>query len=307
MSDKAFDRLKTSWNEKHTGLSNAHRMQILEEGTKWTKIGVEPDKAQAIEAQKFTVDDCARIFQIPPHKIGSMEFSKYNNVEQLQIDFVCTTMLYWFRKWEQEVNHKLFMPAERGRMFCEILADAALRGNTEARTAFYASGRQWGYLSINDIRAKENLNPIGPAGDIYLDPLNMVPAGSLLPPEPELEVSPSDEPPTNEPDGEDDPVRTAHRAMLAGQWRRIITQRINGTQKGIKPDFWISHAAYARKVLTDAARVYASVCRADAAKADAAVDAVVREWTASNRAVTIEDAESLAEQLMQQIGGKHAG
>src|SRR4030042_2067569 len=96
-------------------------------GSKSTAPGSSPT-AQALAVQNGNVDDCARIFQIPPHMLGSMEFSKYNNVEQLRLDFYCTTMLYWFRTWEQEVNRKLFMPSEQGTMFAEILADALVRG-----------------------------------------------------------------------------------------------------------------------------------------------------------------------------------
>jgi len=304
MSDAAFKRLKESWNERHTGLSNAHRMQILEEGTKWNKIGIEPDKAQALEVMKWTVDDCSRIFQIPPHKLSSMEFSKYNNVEQLQIDFVCTTMLYWFRKWEQEVNYKLFMPAERGRMFCEILADAALRGNTEARTAFYASGRQWGYLSINDIRAKENLNPIGPAGDMYLDPLNMVPAGTLTPPAKE-------EPPVKDPvdpidpvDPADDPSRAAHRGLLVAQCRRIVTKQIRATRdRACGEAWWQRHRQWACEVLTGAVTAYAETRSHRAAEVAEVLSAVTAEWFVEDMPLGDDYAEAIAEDIMQRMGG----
>lgn len=308
MSDKAFDRLKTSWNEKHTGLSNAHRMQILEEGTKWTKIGVEPDKAQAIEAQKFTVDDCARIFQIPPHKIGSMEYSKYNNVEQLQIDFVCTTMLYWFRKWEQEINYKLFMPSERGRMFCEILADAALRGNTEARTAFYAAGRQWGYLSINDIRAKENLNPIGPAGDIYLDPLNMAPAGSLLPPK-TLEPGSSPAKRDDDPDEPDDTVGKAYRDLLASQCRRIVTKQSGQMRnsRGVTDAWWDKHLQWARALLTECVAAYAETCQVDQERQQSVLDGILSDWFCQGVSLRDGDAEAIADDIIERIGGHHAG
>ncbi|MEN6336794.1 MAG: phage portal protein, partial [Phycisphaerales bacterium] len=285
----------------HTGLSNAHRMQILEEGTKWNKIGIEPDKAQALEVMKWTVDDCSRIFQIPPHKLSSMEFSKYNNVEQLQIDFVCTTMLYWFRKWEQEVNYKLFMPAERGRMFCEILADAALRGNTEARTAFYASGRQWGYLSINDIRAKENLNPIGPAGDTYLDPLNMVPAGTLTPPAKE---EPQAKDPIDPVDPADDPSRAAHRGLLVAQCRRIVTKQIKATRDRVCGDaWWQRHRQWACEVLTGAVTAYGETRLHRAAEVAEVLSAVTAEWFVEDMPLRDDDAEAIAEDIMQRMGG----
>lgn len=286
LSDSAYKRLKECWHEEHEGLSNAHRLQILEEGMKFNAIGVDPDKAQALEVQKWNVDDCSRIFQIPPHKLGSMEFSKYNNVEQLQLDFMCTTMLYWFRKWEQEINYKLFAPRERRNLFVEILADGMLRGNTEARTKYYAAGRQWGFLSINDIRAKENLNPIGPEGDNYLDPLNMKPAGSP------------------DPDKNDDDVTRAYRALLAGQWSRVLRRVAKAAARGISNGFWSEQRTAARRDLLEAVRTWAVVTRA--VNAEAVLDEVLGETLCENSAVHEDHAEALARRLMERMGGNHA-
>ncbi len=299
MSDAAFKRLKESWNEQHTGLSNAHRMQLLEEGTKWAKIGIEPDKAQAIEAQKFTVDDCARIFQIPPHKLQSMEFSKYSNVYDLNSDFYCSTMLYWFRKWEQEINYKLLMPSERGSLFVEILVDALLRGNVEARTAFYASGRQWGYLSINDIRAKENMNPIGPEGDVYLDPLNMVPAGTL--PAAPTKEEPSN-PPQDDPDPAEDPVRKAHHDLLAGQLRRIIRTQNGANGKREDPQWWDKHRAWAASLLQDSAIACAAVRGLGNDVVSQIVQIVLTTKMGPSIKLTESDANRLADELTHAIG-----
>lgn len=299
LGDKALKHLKESWEKEHGGLSQAHRLQILEEGMKWHETGVDPQKAQALEVQKWTVDDCSRIFQIPPHKLGSMEFSKYNNVEQLQIDFICTTMLYWFRKWESEVNYKLFTTRERNKLFAEILVDAALRGNTEARTAYYQAGRQWGFLSINDIREKENMNPIGPAGDVYLDPLNMVPAGTL----------PKDgdgQGPWNDGEGgkakgagkakDDDPVRASHRALLVSAWRRVLTtlEETHSAEKARK---------LARKILPEPLLAYGSFHRLSAASVNSLLEASLAKLDNTG---TGHDAGRLADELMAAIGGNHA-
>ena len=140
-----------------------------------------------------------------------MDRATFSNIEEQNIDFVNQTMLYWFKKWEQECNYKLFSPAEQNTMFCEILADGLLRGNTKARYEAHNIGRNAGFLSVNDIREKENMNGIGPDGDIYLEPLNMKKAGE---PDPEPEPQPEPEPDNDEPD---DDVRFAHRDMLTTQ------------------------------------------------------------------------------------------
>lgn len=289
LSEKALKHLAESWERNHQGLSKAHRLQILEEGMKWQGTSVDPQKAQALEVQKWTVDDCARIFQIPPHKLGSMEYSKYANVYELNNDFYCSTMLYWFRKWESEVNYKLFLPSEQGRLFAEILVDALLRGNMEARTAYYTAGRQWGFLSINDIRGKENMNPIGPAGDIYLNPLNMVPAG------------------TNPEDFKSDgPARNAHRTLLASQWRRIMTKQENANGQRSGTDWWERHRIWAGAILQNAIMAYATVRGVDRAAALGAMQRTIERFVDPAVSLAKFRPEWLADELMNEIGGSCA-
>src|SRR5690606_3509581 len=98
------------------------------------------------------------------------------------LGFVIYTMRPWLIRIEQEINRKLFPEYEWDRYYTEFLIDGLLRGDVQARTLFYQSRRQWGYMSANDIRELENMNPI-PGGDVYLQPLNMIPAGQ--PPEAE--------------------------------------------------------------------------------------------------------------------------
>lgn len=292
LGDKAYARLKESLKLEYGGLSKAHRLMILEEGMKLNKTGVEPEKAQALEVQKWTVDDCSRIFQIPPHKLGSMEFSKYNNVEQLQLDFICTTMLYWFKKWEQECNYKLFMPSERGRLFCEILVEGLVRGDMKSRYESYNIGRNAGFLCVDDIREKENMNPLPDGkGQIFLEPLNMKPAGT-------------EDPPTPSDDG--DAMRAAHRRWLTCQWQRIITKQVNALANGANGDFYNRHRDYARKLLAEPAGAYADHRGLDTARVQAVLDAVITEQINPQRRLDPSQAGLLAERIIEQMGGHYA-
>jgi len=267
----AAQRLKEDWQTAHNGLKKAHRLQVLEEGMKWNATGVDPEHAQALEVQKYTVDDCARIFNIPPHKLASMEHATFSNIEEQNIDFYSSTMLYWFKKWEQEVNYKLFLPSEQKTHFAEILVDALLRGSAETRSKLYASGRMWGYMSINDIHRLENMNPIGPEGDVYLDPANMRPAGTL-PAEPEPV-----------PPVEDD-VRTVLRGMIVDQFKRIVAK--NGKYKPEWP----------RKILIQPVRAYALASGSPEDNTCDLIDAVMRD-------VGHGDAEQFADRVIQLLGG----
>ena len=281
LSTEVKKDLKASWNEAHQGISQAHRIQILEEGMKFNKIGIDPEQAQALEVQKWTVDDCSRIFNMPPHMLGSMEHSKYNNVEQLELEFVKRTMLYWFRKWECECNYKLFMPSsEYGKIFCEILYEGLLRGDVKTRYECYNIGRNSGWLSVNDIRSKENMNSIGPAGDIYLEPLNMKEAGSN----------------NQQDDKQDDDLREVFRSLLNGHWLRAI-KGFNGNSK--------ENRKRVMQILREPVAAYAAVVKRD----DNAIDifnTMVDEMINDKEKITIYDADRLADMTLARIGGDNA-
>jgi len=173
LSDEAYKRMTSSWNEAHMGLSNAHRAAILEEGTGIEKIGVPPEDAQFLETRKFQTTEIARLYRIPPHMLADLDRATFSNIEQQSLEFVMYTMAPWLARWEQEISRSLLLERERSIYFAEFLVDGLLRGDIASRYGAYAIGRQWGWLSANDVREKENMNP-REGGDGYLSPLNMV-------------------------------------------------------------------------------------------------------------------------------------
>lgn len=176
LSDPAYQRYKQEIREKHEGLSKSHRIMVLEEGLKFHQVTIPPEEAQFLETRKFQVSEIARIFRIPPHMLGDLERATFSNVEQQSIDFVVHTIRSWLVRWEQAIRSKFFTVSERRQgVFAEFLVDGLLRGDTQSRYAAYAIGRQNGWLSANDIRERENMNPIE-GGDIYLVNGNMLPA-----------------------------------------------------------------------------------------------------------------------------------
>lgn len=174
LTDKAHDNLKKSWEQKHQGLENAHRVAILEEGLEWQQIGIPPEDSQYIETRKFQNHEIARIYRMPPHMIAEMENATFSNIEEQSISYVVRTLRPWLVRWEQEINNSLFGKTNNN-YFAEHLVEGLLRGDIESRYNAYAVGRNWGWLSANDVREKENMNPIE-NGDIYLVPQNMQPA-----------------------------------------------------------------------------------------------------------------------------------
>jgi HK97 family phage portal protein len=178
LSEPAKKNLRESFNARHRGVDRAHNVGILEEGMTYTPLGVPPDDAQFLESRKFQVAEIARWFQIPPHMLGDLERATFSNIEQQQIDYHTGTLRRWLVRWEQEFNRKVVL--QSGSQFVEHTIDGLLRGDIESRYQAYAVGRQWGWLSADDVRSKENMNPLpDEAGQIYLVPINMAPADRI--------------------------------------------------------------------------------------------------------------------------------
>jgi len=176
LSDDAFKRFKEDIRGTYEGLGKAHRLMFLEQGSKFHQITVNPNESQFIETRKFQVEEIARFFNVPPHMIMHMEKATYNNVEQQNINYVQYSLSSELKNWEQEIKKSLIMPGARALSYAKFNVDGLLRGDIKTRYFAYAQGRSWGFLSVNDIREKEDMNPIGPKGDIYLSPTNMTAA-----------------------------------------------------------------------------------------------------------------------------------
>lgn len=170
------DKVRESWNAGFAGSSNAHKVAVLEEGMKYTPISISPEQAQFLETRKFQIDEIARIFRVPPHMIGDLEKSSFNNIEQQSLEFVKYTLDPWVSRWEQSIVKTLFSTEEKKTYFVKFNVDGLLRGDYESRMNGYATARQNGWMSANDIRELEQLDriPEEEGGDLYLVNGNMI-------------------------------------------------------------------------------------------------------------------------------------
>ena len=179
LKDDAFQRLKKELKDNYQGGMNTGTPMLLEAGGEFQAFTIKPADAQLIENKKFQIEDIARIYRVPLHLIQNLDKATNNNIEHQSLEFVMYTMLPWFKRWEENINMQLLTPAERrAGFYVEFKLDGLLRGDAASRARAYALGRQWGWLSVNDIRKLENLSPIV-NGDIYLEPLNMGEAGKV--------------------------------------------------------------------------------------------------------------------------------
>lgn len=171
------ERFMAAWKRANTG-AGAHSDKLLEHGMGYDAHGVANNEAQFLETLKECAIELSRYWGVPPHKIGILDRATFSNIEQQALEFVIDTLMPWLVTWEQAiVNDLILQPG----LFAEFNVGGLLRGDIKTRFEAYAKARQWGWLSVNEIRALENRNGIGPAGDVYLEPLNMIEVGEDRP------------------------------------------------------------------------------------------------------------------------------
>jgi len=168
-------RIRESWQSTFGGSSNAHKVAVLEEGMQYKPISMSPSDAQFLETRKFQIDEIARIFRVPPHMVGDLEKSSFSNIEQQSLEFVKYTLDPWVSRWEQGLMRSLLTEEEKKKYFVKFNVDGLLRGDYQSRMNGYATARQNGWMSANDIRELENLDriPTELGGDLYLINGNM--------------------------------------------------------------------------------------------------------------------------------------
>jgi HK97 family phage portal protein len=176
LGEEAATRLRTSFESMYRGASNAGRVAVLEEGLKWTQVSVSPDDAQMLESRKFSVEQIARIFCVPPPMLGHMEGANYAAVNELGRWFIQYSIVPWLRRWETTIERSLLSSEARRSIEIEFDADELLRGDMLSRWQSYRIMRETGAASANEIRKWEHINPRkDPGGDEYLTPANMMP------------------------------------------------------------------------------------------------------------------------------------
>lgn len=176
LEDDEVSIIRRRWKEIYGDSSDPNAVAILEGGVEATTIGVEPQKAQMTETQRNAVQNSARMFNAPPSRVGDHSNSTMNNVEHQGIEFVTYTMMPITVCFESAVNARCFTEREKDQgLFYEMSLEMLLRGDTQSRYTAYGQAIKDGWLVRNEVRRRENLNPIEGL-DEPLYPLNMGPA-----------------------------------------------------------------------------------------------------------------------------------
>jgi HK97 family phage portal protein len=159
--------------EKVAGLANSHSVMVLDGGSTYQSIGLPKDVSQTLETRMFQKQEMAMFYGIPPFMIGDTEKSTSwgTGIEQQTIGFITFSMLYWFTIWEEQLSASLLSPDEREEYYFEFNADALMRGDSSAKSAYYKNLWQIGGISINEIAKKENMAQVK-GGDERFIPVN---------------------------------------------------------------------------------------------------------------------------------------
>ncbi len=211
---------RESYQQAQSG-ANRGKVLVLENGMKFHEVGVTNRDAQFLELRKFQITDIARLFRVPPHMIADLDRATFSNIEQQSLEFVMHTMTPWAERWEASIEADLLLDGDD----LEVAFDFSnlMRGDAASRSSYYQSGIQNGWLTRNEARIAENLNPLDGL-DEPLRPLNMVEEGDAQKLEPDGEsasLGPA------RPDPVDDALSARLHAVVAcaaDRWARRISR-----------------------------------------------------------------------------------
>lgn len=158
-TDQALSSDKVGTFLQNFSDSKSKGMPVLTHGVKWKTTNLSPEAAQMLETRTFALQDICRIFSVPPHLIGDLSRSTFSNIEHQDIEFAKHCIRPIVEMYEYEMDRKLFFGSERGDMEVRFNMDALLRGDMQARKDFYASAITNGWMSRNEVREMEDMNP----------------------------------------------------------------------------------------------------------------------------------------------------
>ncbi|MCK4624082.1 MAG: phage portal protein [Phycisphaerae bacterium] len=279
VGDEGVAALRKSWQDMYGGAANAGKTAILEEGMDVVTIGTDPEKAQALETRVFIVQELARLFKVPPHKIAELSHATYTNIEHQAIEFYTDTVHPWCVTWEEELTRKLLSPDERrAGVYVKFGMNAILRADAKTRSEFYGKALTMGWMSPDEVRELEEMNPMpdGLGKEFFMQgamktvakivegkeaPAPVPPVPPAEPEEPEEEKEPEED---EDEEKKSRSLDNAYRPLFRDAYGRIIHKEVDRLRRATrkhKPDVaafaeWVKefyangHASYVSETLT---------------------------------------------------------
>jgi HK97 family phage portal protein len=175
LTEEAAKRLKASWEAAHAGIENAGRTAVLEDGVDWQALSLTSVDMEFLASRQFQVEEIARMFRMPLNKIGVQVRGSYSSINSQDQDYVNNVLMSYLERWESKFERTFDL--DQQNLFIEFDLSRLLRADITSRYEAYRVGKLSGFLSTNEIRAAEGLDPVD-GGDTLMQPLNMAPVGS---------------------------------------------------------------------------------------------------------------------------------
>jgi HK97 family phage portal protein len=171
MRPEAVETLRRDWDRLQTGLANAHRVIVLQDGVKYQQLTIPPEEAQMIETRQHELREAGNWLGVPSHKLGDKEGQAYNSLEQENQSFLDDSIDPWAVAWEEELGDKLLSEREKqtDSHFFSFERKALVRADLTARANFYERALRNRWMLPDEVRAREEMNPLpGGAGQQLL-------------------------------------------------------------------------------------------------------------------------------------------
>lgn len=227
----AKQTFRESWQESQSGM-NRGKTAILENGMTYKELGITNKDAQFLESRKFQINDIARWFGVPPHKLADLDRATFSNIEQQSLEYINDCLLIWTEAWEAGIEDALLLDDEQ--LEVEFDFRRLLRGDSVARSTYYQSGINAGWLTRNEARADDGREPIDGL-DEPLRPLNMVEEDDSEEAEDVEDAEPAQPPATPEPAEDDDTAEARMQALVRSNAARIA-RRMTKTSGPVDPE-----------------------------------------------------------------------
>jgi len=159
LSESSFEHLKKEFREMFAGSSNAAKALVLDNGAKWKQISLSPEDAEFLASRRFTGEELARLFGVPPPVIGILDHSTFTNSETMLRWFAMHTLAPWIKKLESEFSRSVFSESSRTTHKLELDLSGLLRGDPAQRWAAWKIAVDANILTPDEVRAEEGWNP----------------------------------------------------------------------------------------------------------------------------------------------------
>lgn len=305
--DDKIRNILATWNEMATGIARSHRVALVSEGVKFQPTTVDAQKTQLLQSREFGVREMACILGVPPHLLGDTTRSSHNSQESERQDLLDFSLDPWFVSWESEADLKTTSEddQEAETVRHEFNRRALARADMGTRNSSYATGRQWGWLTVDEIRNAEGYPLLGgDVGNQLLIPTNMTPVGTdgkpLL-----------SDAGTGDGSGDNRAARSAFESLLVDRLERLAgVERSSWDKRGIRTTadawaaaFWPKHQNHVLEAVAPVLRAWEAV---SGESVDGRGEAFARAWADAGRSA-IAESGSVAERDLRALASALLG